>query len=101
MTAPPAIAADRLPPVPASPNGVIAVSPKRTRHLFDRDADLVGGELRERGLVALAVGHLLGDDRHPAVLLEHEARRLGAHQRAHAAAAACTRRSRAAPARPR
>ena len=31
VTAPPAIAADRLPPVPAMLNGVTAVSPKRTR----------------------------------------------------------------------
>ena len=30
-------------------------------HLLDRDADLVGGDLRQRRLVALAVRHLLGD----------------------------------------
>ena len=44
--------------------------------LLDRHAELVGRDLGQRRLVALAVGHLLGVHRHGAVGLEHRARRL-------------------------
>ena len=78
MTAPPAIGADRLPPVPASPNGVMRGVAVAHAHLLDRHAELVGRDLGKGRLVALTVGHLLRVHRHGAVGLEHRARRLAA-----------------------
>ena len=75
MTAPPAIGADRLPPVPDSPNGVMRCRRKRTSHLLDRHAELVRRDLGQGRLVALTVRHLLGEHRDGAVGLEHRARR--------------------------
>ena len=60
-----AIVAARLPPVPISATGVMSVSPQRTTDVLEPHAELVRGHLRERRLVALAVGLLAGDDDQP------------------------------------
>ena len=58
--------ADRLPPV--NPNGTDVAVPDDDADLLERHAELVGGDLRERGLVALPVRHLAGEQRQDAVL---------------------------------
>ncbi len=49
-------------------------------HLLDRHAERVGRDLGERGLVTLAVGHLLRVHGHGPVGFEHRARRLALEQ---------------------
>ncbi len=70
--APPAIVAARLPPVPKPDRRGVAVADDDA-HLLERHAELVGCDLGERRLVALAVGHLRGEHRHDAVGLEPHA----------------------------
>ena len=69
--------ADRLPPV--SPNGTDVGIADDDADLLERHAELVGGDLSEGRLVALAVGHLAGEQRDHAVFLEPKAHGLKAH----------------------
>ena len=58
---PPAIVADRLPPVKPEGDGVTVADDDAD--LLEGHAELVGGDLGEGGLVALPVRHLAGEQR--------------------------------------
>jgi hypothetical protein len=75
MAEPAPIVAARDPPVPMVVNGEAAESP----YAFDRDPELVGRDLRERRLVALAVRDLPRRDRQVAGRLEPRPRGLARH----------------------
>ena len=75
-TAPLARVAARLPPVATRLNGCRSVSPCTTRTDADREPELVGRELRQRGLVALAMRLLAREHRRRAVDLDPHTRPL-------------------------
>ena len=73
-------AGERRGPAPAGADGVERRDVRVAVHdptLLDRDAEAVGRELRQRGLVALAVRLLAGEHAHGPVALEPGPRLLG------------------------
>ena len=74
----PAITALRLPPVPG-PNGVVSVSPCKTRTCVEVDAELVGDDLGDRRLEALAVTRGAVHDVDPSVRADPYRRGIGGH----------------------